>query len=201
MSAQGGQACRRPVGPSSKAAAGSGRKPTKARRPRRLRPPRAKARPKAPRARIAVSGSQSGLGLAIRRRLEAHGVRVIGIDLPGKGAEVEADLSTPEGSRAAVKACTERCGGVLQGAVANAGIDSSDAALTFEVNYHGATELLEGLRPALAGRACRGRGHRVACGADHARRAARALRPRRCSRGTTGARAVRRARRPAGPMR
>ncbi len=53
--------------------------------------------------RIAVSGSQSGLGLAIRRRLEAGGAQVIGIDLPGKGAEVEADLSTAEGREAAVK--------------------------------------------------------------------------------------------------
>ena len=112
----------------------------------------AKARPAAaetPRT-IAVSGSQSGLGLAIRQRLQAHGVRVIGIDLPGKGAEVEADLSTPEGRAKAVEGVTERCAGVLQGAVANAGIDSSDAALTFQVNYHGVVDVLEGLRPALA---------------------------------------------------
>ena len=39
---------------------------------------------------------------------------------------------------------------MLQGAVANAGIDSSDAALTFQVNYHGVVDVLEGLRPALA---------------------------------------------------
>lgn len=100
--------------------------------------------------RIAVSGSQSGLGLAIRRRLEAGGAEVIGIDLPGKGAEVEADLSTAEGREAAVKGVLARCGGVLHGVVANAGIDSSDARLTFEVNFLGATGLLEGLRPALA---------------------------------------------------
>lgn len=100
--------------------------------------------------RIAVSGSQSGLGLAVRRRLEAGGAEVIGIDLPGKGAEVEADLSTADGRAAAVKGVLALCGGVLQGAVANAGIDSSDARLTFEVNFLGATELLEGLRPALA---------------------------------------------------
>lgn len=100
--------------------------------------------------RIAVSGSQSGLGLAIRRRLEAGGAKVIGIDLPGKGAEVEADLSTAEGREAAVKGVLGRCGGVLQGVVANAGIDSSDPRLTFEVNFLGATELLDGLRPALA---------------------------------------------------
>ena len=74
---------------------------------------------------------------------------MIGIDLPGKGAEVEADLSTPEGRAKAVEGVTERCAGVLQGAVANAGIDSSDAALTFQVNYHGVVDVLEGLRHAL----------------------------------------------------
>lgn len=121
-------------------------KPAKAERPRRSAKPAKSAGAR----RIAVSGSQSGLGLAIRRRLEAAGAEVIGIDLPGKGAEVEADLSTAEGRAAAVEGVLARCDGVLQGAVANAGIDSSDARLTFEVNFLGATELLAGLRPALA---------------------------------------------------
>lgn len=107
------------------------------------------------RRRIALSGSQSGLGLAIRQRLEAAGAEVIGIDLPGKGAEVEADLSTTEGRAAAVQGTLSRCDGVLQGVVANAGIDAVDARLTFAVNFLGSTQLLEGLRPALvaAGRA------------------------------------------------
>lgn len=99
---------------------------------------------------VAVSGSQSGLGLAIRRHLEAAGVRVIGIDLPGKGAEVEADLSKPEGRKRAVQGVNEACGGTLQGLVANAGIDAKDSALTFGVNYDGAVDLLKGLQPALA---------------------------------------------------
>lgn len=100
--------------------------------------------------RVALSGSQSGLGLAIRRRLEAGGMQVIGIDLPGKGAEVEADLSTAKGRAAAVSGVLVQCRGVLDGLVANAGIDASDARLVFEVNYHGVVDLLEGLRPALA---------------------------------------------------
>ena len=33
-----------------------------------------------------VTGSQSGMGLAIRQELEAKGFRVLGVDLPGKGA-------------------------------------------------------------------------------------------------------------------
>jgi len=40
-----------------------------------------------------VTGSQSGLGLAIRDHLRAGGNRMIGVDLPGKGAEVSGDLS------------------------------------------------------------------------------------------------------------
>lgn len=99
---------------------------------------------------VAVSGSQSGLGLAIRRHLEAAGVRVIGIDLPGKGAEVEADLSKPEGRKRAVQGVNDACSGTLQGLVANAGIDAKDATLTFGVNYDGAVDLLKGMQPALA---------------------------------------------------
>lgn len=110
----------------------------------------ASAAPQAVAQPIAVSGSQSGLGLAIRQRLEASGRQVIGIDLPGKGAEVEADLSTEAGRTAAVEGVLERCDGTLAGLVANAGVDSPNAQLTFDVNFHGAVDLLEGLRPALA---------------------------------------------------
>ncbi|MBL0296570.1 MAG: SDR family oxidoreductase [Betaproteobacteria bacterium] len=99
---------------------------------------------------VAVSGSQSGLGLAIRQRLAVDGWRVIGIDLPGKGAEVEADLSSSAGRKKAVAGVLKQCGGVLHGVVANAGVDSPKAELTFQVNFFGVTELLEGLRPALA---------------------------------------------------
>lgn len=119
--------------------------------PRKSATPRRSASAPAPSQRtVAVSGSQSGLGLAIRERLAADGWRVIGIDLPGKGAEVEADLSTAAGRKKAVAGVLKQCDGVLQGVVANAGVDSPKAGLTFQVNFFGATELLEGLRPALA---------------------------------------------------
>lgn len=99
---------------------------------------------------LALTGSQSGLGLAVRERLEADGLRVIGVDLAGKGAEVEADLSTEAGRRHAIKEVRRLCKGRLDGLVANAGVDSRDATLTLQVNYLGAIELAEGLRSALA---------------------------------------------------
>ncbi len=48
--------------------------------------------------RIAVTGSASGIGAAIRARLEAGNAKVIGVDL--HDAEVTADLSRPEGRAA-----------------------------------------------------------------------------------------------------
>ncbi len=47
-----------------------------------------------------VSGSASGIGAALRRRLERDGDRVVGVDL--RDAEVEADLSTAAGRDAAI---------------------------------------------------------------------------------------------------
>jgi len=58
---------------------------------------------------IAVSGAASGIGAAVRARLEASGERVIGIDL--RDAEVVADLGTPGGRAAAVAAALEHAGG------------------------------------------------------------------------------------------
>jgi len=101
-------------------------------------------------ATVVVTGSQSGMGLAIRRHLEAAGTRVLGVDLPGKGAEIAADLSQPEGRAAAAEAILARCGGRLDGAVANAGVDSEDVRLVLGLDYFGATDLLGRLRGALA---------------------------------------------------
>jgi NAD(P)-dependent dehydrogenase (short-subunit alcohol dehydrogenase family) len=100
---------------------------------------------------VVVTGSQSGMGLAVRQHLAAQGAAVIGIDLPGKGAEVEADLSHADGRAAAVARTLALCGGVLHGLVANAGADlPGNLPRMLELNYLGAVELLEGLRPALA---------------------------------------------------
>lgn len=100
---------------------------------------------------IVITGSQSGMGLSVREHFSAQGAKVIGIDLPGKGAEVEADLSTPAGRTAAVAQTLALCDGVLDGVVANAGVDMpGNLPLMLQVNYFGAIEILQGLQPALA---------------------------------------------------
>lgn len=94
-----------------------------------------------------VTGSASGIGATTARLLSERGARVIGIDL--KNADVEADLSTPDGRAAAAAAAIDMAGGTIDAVIACAGI-SAPIAKTISVNYFGATELLEALRPALA---------------------------------------------------
>lgn len=96
-----------------------------------------------------ITGSASGLGAAIRRRLEAGGDRVIGVDL--RGQEIDADLSTPDGRRGAVAAAVDRADGRVDLAVACAGLGPHvrPLATIVSVNFFGAVQVLEGLRPAL----------------------------------------------------
>jgi NAD(P)-dependent dehydrogenase (short-subunit alcohol dehydrogenase family) len=90
------------------------------------------------------------MGLAIRGGLESKGWRVLGVDLPGKGAEIAADLSTEGGRESAGAAVIAACGGRLDAVAANAGIDLPRPELVFAVNYLGVVDLLGRLRPALA---------------------------------------------------
>ncbi|MGW0163223.1 SDR family oxidoreductase [Mycobacterium sp. NPDC003323] len=97
-----------------------------------------------------VSGSASGMGHAAAERLRAAGHVVIGVDI--KDADVVADLSTGIGRRTAIDAVLQRCDGVLDGAVLAAGLGPIPGRerLIAEVNYFGVTDLLTGLRQALA---------------------------------------------------
>jgi NAD(P)-dependent dehydrogenase (short-subunit alcohol dehydrogenase family) len=102
---------------------------------------------------VAVTGSASGIGAAIRARLERDGALVIGVDL--RDAEVIADLSGPAGRAAAIAAIERGAAPALDGLVACAGLGPhvSDHAAIVSVNYFGAQAILDGLRPALAGAA------------------------------------------------
>ncbi len=97
---------------------------------------------------IAITGSASGIGAATRARLEADGHEVIGIDL--RDAEVIADLATADGRSGLADAVAARCGGVLDGLVAGAGVTGDAGDLVVSVNYFGAVATLEALRPLLA---------------------------------------------------
>ena len=97
----------------------------------------------------AITGSASGIGAAIRRRLEADGARVIGVDL--RGAEVVADLSSAAGRAAAVEAVLARSGGRLDRLVLSAGVGThvQPASVVTAVNYFGAVDVLDALFAAL----------------------------------------------------
>jgi NAD(P)-dependent dehydrogenase (short-subunit alcohol dehydrogenase family) len=101
---------------------------------------------------VVITGSGSGLGAAIRARLEADGASVLGVDLPGAGQEVEADLSTPLGRRSAINGVLVATGRSIDGVVVCAGVGPhvKPASRLVSVNYFGAVEVLDGLRPALA---------------------------------------------------
>jgi 3alpha-hydroxysteroid 3-dehydrogenase len=98
---------------------------------------------------FAVTGSGRGIGAAIRARIEAEGHRVVGVDLAGQ--EVEADLATPEGRQAAVAGVGEAAGEVLDGLVVCAGLPPTfqPTETIAQVNYFGAVDVLDGLRPRL----------------------------------------------------
>ncbi|EME15279.1 SDR family oxidoreductase [Rhodococcus triatomae] len=98
-----------------------------------------------------LTGSASGIGAATKARLESDGHRVIGVDI--RDADVIADLRSPQGRAQAVAEVTALAGDSLDGFVPFAGLAPAagrPAADVIELNYFGAVELLEGLRPLLA---------------------------------------------------
>lgn len=97
---------------------------------------------------LLVTGSASGIGLATTKRLRDQGHHVIGVDL--RNAEIEADLSTPEGRGAMIDMAGQLAPNGLDGVVACAGIARmDDPAAVIAINYFGAVATFEGLRPLL----------------------------------------------------
>ncbi len=97
-----------------------------------------------------VSGSASGIGAAITRRLRGDGHTVIGVDL--HDAEVSGDLATSSGRAAAlaeIGELTDHVHGVVPCAGV-AGLSATDPRLVVSLNYFGAIALVTGLRPLLA---------------------------------------------------
>lgn len=98
---------------------------------------------------VAITGAASGLGKALRARLEGDGARVIGVDIAG--CEISADLSAPGGRAAAIAGIRTACGGVLDALVPCAGVGPQHASERIvAINYFGAIATLDGLVDQLA---------------------------------------------------
>lgn len=99
---------------------------------------------------ILVSGSASGIGAATCESLRAAGHEPIGLDL--RDADIDADLSTPDGRQQAVDDALRHCSGTLDGLVLCAGlgphVDETERIVS--VNYFGTMAVLNGLFPALS---------------------------------------------------
>lgn len=98
---------------------------------------------------VAITGAGSGLNALLAARFAARGDTVIGIDV--RGADVTADLATPEGRDLACAAVRGRAGR-LDALVAGAGLGPHvpDLAAMVSVNYFGAVGVLERLLDLLA---------------------------------------------------
>lgn len=99
-----------------------------------------------------VTGCASGIGAAVRARLEKDGDRIIGVDL--RDAEILADLSTRDGREQAIAQARAACGGELDRLVCCAGLGShiDDFARIASVNYFGAIDVVDGMKDCLVGR-------------------------------------------------
>lgn len=101
--------------------------------------------------KIAITGSASGIGASLAKRLVEEGHQVIGVDV--NQADVVADLATPDGRAEAIGRIKELSEGVLDGLVPCAGLSGlpgRPGSLLVSVNYFGTIDLLTGLREDLA---------------------------------------------------
>lgn len=93
-----------------------------------------------------VTGSASGIGAATARLLRERGNVVVGVDL--HGAEVDGDLSTPDGRAVAAAEATDLAGGTVDAVISCAGI-ALPIAKTVSVNFFGMTGFVTHMLPAL----------------------------------------------------
>jgi NAD(P)-dependent dehydrogenase (short-subunit alcohol dehydrogenase family) len=100
----------------------------------------------------AMTGGATGIGAAIRQRLQEEGNRVIVVDI--KDADIIADLSSREGRQAAVAAIRAEAADGLDGLVTCAGLGANvpNHRVITQVNYFGTVELVEGLKDLVAAR-------------------------------------------------
>ncbi|GAA1623704.1 SDR family oxidoreductase [Leucobacter chromiireducens] len=95
---------------------------------------------------VTITGSSSGIGRALKARLEAQGDTVVGIDL--READIIADLGNAEDRRTLPERVRELSPRGLDAVIAVAGV-TLPSPVTVQVNYFGAVDILRGLRPLL----------------------------------------------------
>jgi NAD(P)-dependent dehydrogenase (short-subunit alcohol dehydrogenase family) len=98
-----------------------------------------------------VTGAESGIGAATRAVLQEKGHRVIGVDRAP--SDITADLSTAGGRADVVRQVAALAPEGIAGFVPCAGVaglTGVDPGLVVSVNYFGAIDVLDGLRPLLA---------------------------------------------------
>ncbi len=98
----------------------------------------------------AMTGGASGIGVAIKQSLLDAGHQLIVVDIVN--ADIEADLSSPEGRNHAVESIRAAATDGLDGFIACAGVGSHvpNLPLIAAVNFRGTTELVAGLKDLLA---------------------------------------------------
>ena len=93
---------------------------------------------------FAMTGGATGIGAAIKLRLEQAGHKITVVDI--KGADIQADLSLAQGRQAAIAELREHFAEGMDGFITCAGVASqAPAALTTSLNYYGTTELIDGV--------------------------------------------------------
>ncbi len=106
---------------------------------------------------IVITGATTGIGAALKQRLQQGGDVVINVDI--SNADIEADLSTREGRETALAAIQARCPDGIDGFVPSAGLGPQHPSISriLSVNFFAVRWLAESLLPLLK----KGGGHVV----------------------------------------
>ncbi len=106
---------------------------------------------------IVISGATTGIGAALRQRLQQRGDSVINVDI--RDADIIADLTAPAGREQALAAIRARCPQGIQGFVPSAGLGPQHPSLSriIALNFFAVRSMTEALLPLLQ----QGGGHAV----------------------------------------